>query len=265
MRTYNYSSYDSYRDVQIRTTTRKLGGGRTLAAHVRNIEQVIRTCLDLQHAVPASARIVCMGVRRGVELTAWELKGYRNVVGVELAPMVCNPKIINADFSELSEQFEPRSVDVIYANHSFEHSFDAEHTAQAWSRVLKETGIVWIASPSALGRGLDRPTETDPVLLAGVTDLESLFSPLRVVWSCAEVGGTVMGGGRAVNLNAILSATDELPGLIDSESRKHMKRACRRWRFAISAAETVDALGRKFFRREFGTPLMQRAVRLPVR
>lgn len=64
--------------------------------------------------------------KRGIELLVWEWQGFPNVAGVELAPIKGRPKVLTADFSDLRQHFPDRSVDIIYATHSFEHSFDPD-------------------------------------------------------------------------------------------------------------------------------------------
>src|SRR5690349_20149757 len=179
MQIYEYRSYDDYQETQVETTVQKVGGGRTLTRHHQNIARLLSVALDLGHPVPPDARVLCMGVRRGVEIAVWELKGYRNVAGVELAPLRAHPKVFSADFASLGDHVATDSVDVIYANHSFEHSYDPANTAREWRRILKPDGLLWIGLPTSLGAGLDAPSRTDPVLVTGMTDLEALFAPLR--------------------------------------------------------------------------------------
>lgn len=216
MKRYSYASFEEYVATQVRTTLRKRSGGRRLAQHVGNVRQTLSIARAVGASVGRDSRVVCMGVRRGLEIAAWELAGFRRVVGVELAPSFRSPRIVVSDFADLKSTFLDDSVDIIYANHSFEHSFDPSATAAEWRRILSPHGLAWVAVPSSVGGGITEPSESDPVLVSSVCDIETLFSPMCLVWAATELGGWAPGSkGRVVNLNAVLAGPESLKGKVE--------------------------------------------------
>lgn len=115
MERYVYRSHNAYLEAQLTKTEKCWFDGRRLSQHLHNISKLLRCLVRLSWALPKDARVLCMGVRRGLELVAWEWKGYRNVSGVELSPKREYDKIITADFSHLQDFVPDRSCDVIYA------------------------------------------------------------------------------------------------------------------------------------------------------
>ena len=222
MRRHSYNSNAEYVQAQLERTDAAWFSGRDLRHHMRFINEFLRCLIDLKWPLPTNARIVCMGVRRGVELIAWEWKGYRNVVGVELSPKKEHRNVISADFSHLETVFPDKSCDVIYACHSFEHGYDPWATATEWKRILKGNGVIWISLPTTLGGG-HKPSKADPVLMDQVTDIENLFEPLRVVWVTTE--GSSKGG---VNMNAVLLDPDQRGPAAPRSVRRDLRRRLRK-------------------------------------
>lgn len=221
MERYSYESHDAYLQAQLAKTERCWFEGRRLAQHVRNISDLLSCLIRLHWSLRKDSRIVCMGVRRGLELIAWQWKGYRNVVGVELSPRVEQRNIITADFSRLEDAFENACCDVIYACHSFEHCYDPEGTAREWKRILKPSGMVWLSIPTALASGCG-PSESDPVMISKVAEIESLFDPLRTVWLRTEGKP-----GRGLEMNVILLNPKERGPSPSRKLRREMRRRVR--------------------------------------
>jgi SAM-dependent methyltransferase len=222
MQQHSFKSHAEYVHAQLERTDAAWFGGRRLAHHIRYVSELLRCLVDLQWSLTTDAHIVCMGVRRGIDLIAWEWKGYRNVTGIELSPKKGHSKVISADFSNLGHVFPDKSCDVIYACHSFEHTYDPWATAREWKRILKPNGVVWISLPTALGHQHD-PNEVHPVIINQVTDLEKLFDPLRVAWVTTE--GFSKGG---VNMNAVLLDPDQRGPAAPRSVRRDMRRRQRK-------------------------------------
>ena len=222
MQQHSYKSQAEYVRAQLDRTEIAWFGGRRLRHHMHYINQLLRCMIDLKLPLMTDARIVSMGVRRGVELIAWEWKGYRNVVGVELSPKKEHRKIISADFSHLENVFPDKSCDVIYACHSFEHAYDPWITATEWKRILKANGVIWISLPTTLGLS-DDPSEVHPVLIDQVTDIENLFDPLRVVWVTTE--GSLNGG---IDMNVVLLDPNQRDPAAPRSVRRDLRRRLRK-------------------------------------
>lgn len=235
MERYVYRSHNAYLEAQLTKTEKCWFDGRRLSQHLHNISKLLRCLVRLSWALPKDARVLCMGVRRGLELVAWEWKGYRNVSGVELSPKREYDKIITADFSHLQDFVPDRSCDVIYACHSFEHCYDPETTAREWKRILKANGIVWLSLPTALGKGYT-PSESDPVMISRVAELEALFDPLRVVWLITESKPK-----RGFEMNAILLNPHERGS---DASRRVLREMRHGVRAGILLSRTVRELSR---------------------
>lgn len=221
MERHLYESYNAYLQAQLTKTEKCWFDGRRLSQHLHNISELLRCLLSLNRTLPRDVFVVCMGARRGLELAAWNLKGYRNVSGIELSPKREHKKIITADFSRLRGILADATCDVIYACHSFEHCYDPEATAQEWKRILKPNGVAWLSLPTALGDGY-MPSESDPVMISRVAELEKLFDPLRAVWLTTE-----RKPGRGFDMNiALLDPRQKGPAL-SRINRKEMRRGIR--------------------------------------
>ena len=218
MERFFYESRDSYVRAQLERTETAWFAGRRLPHHIHYISELLRCLINLNWPLPNDARIVCMGVRRGIELIAWELKGFRNVVGVELSTRHDYRNIITADFSRLENVFPDQSCDVIYACHSFEHTYDPKATAQEWKRILKPNGAIWISLPTTLGEKLN-PSKVHPVVISQVADFEHLFDPLRVMWTTTE--GFQRG---SFNINVVLLDPDKRGLAFSRTMRRDMRR-----------------------------------------
>jgi SAM-dependent methyltransferase len=261
MKIFRYGSYQEYERVQIETTLEKWSAGRGFTSHNRYITRLLTTMLLAGRPLPRDARVVCMGVRRGIELFVWEWKGFPNVAGVELAPVKGRPKVLTADFSDLRQHFADHSVDIIYATHSFEHSFDPRKTAQEWRRILKPGGAVWLAIPSGLGAADQDPSKSDPVLVRKVSDLEDLFAPFFVAWSEIERSGAYAEGRPVFNLNAIMLDSEQGPVQANRTAGAHTKAAIRRgWFYPL--ADRADALGMRLIKRSAGTMFVRNLASL---
>lgn len=195
--------------------------------------------MSLKRALPKEARVVCMGVRRGLELFAWEWKGYQNVVGVELDPRRELGNIITADFSHLESIFPDSSCDLIYSCASFKNCYDPVRTAQEWKRILKPNGVLWLSLPTALGQGY-AANEIDPVIINRVADLETLFDPLRAVWL------TTKGSGAGViGMNVVLLNPDERTPAPSARVLRETRRAIRAGVWLSRLVRTLASLRRR--------------------
>ena len=222
MERFSYKSHEEYVQAQLNRTETAWFCGRRLPHHMRYINELLKCLINLNWPLPQEPCIVCMGVRRGIELIAWEWKGYRNVVGTDLSTRHDHPKMITADFSHLESVFPKQSVDIIYACHSFEHTFDPEATAREWRRILKPNGVVWISLPTTLGKRY-QPNEVHPVVIHQVADLENLFNPLRAVWVTTE--GFPKGG---VNINVVLLDPSQRGPASSRNLRRDLRRRVRK-------------------------------------
>ncbi len=112
-----------------------------------------------------------MGVRQGKEIDVWRELGYNNIIGVELAKS-SRKDVIEADFTNLKGFIKDDCVDLIYACHSFEHSFSVEKTVEEWKRILKNNSFVWITIPHH-----HTPDASDPILIQDISILIKIFEP----------------------------------------------------------------------------------------
>lgn len=247
MKVHRYQSYKEYERAHTSATISKSGGGRTAVQHGRYINQFLAVIRVRGGGMNPQTAGVCMRVRSGLELLIWEWKGFKNVVGMELAPVSIHPKVLQADFAQLGDLFGEDCVDFVYSchsfEHSFEHSFDPEETGREWLRILKPTGWLWISVPTSIGVGLKSPSESDPVLISAISDLEKLFSPMKVVWSAVEVGGPGSSGTSVLNLNAVMSFEVDLPTTPGTAVLRHTRRAIRRGRCLLWLVDKLDAVG----------------------
>jgi len=89
-------------------------------------------------AVPARARVLCLGARRGTEVEAFLSLGHF-AVGIDLNPGPDNRYVLAGDFHKLV--FPDASVDVVYTN-VFDHVFDLEKMLGEITRVLTPGGVL---------------------------------------------------------------------------------------------------------------------------
>ena len=69
-------------------------------------------------------------------------------IGIDLYPQVSDDRIIVNDFYKMSEYIEPNSIDVIFCNHTLEHSL-APLLLEQIKKVHKIGGTIFIAVPDA--------------------------------------------------------------------------------------------------------------------
>ena len=130
-----YATYQEYLDHQ----AAKLDEVRdrleeTAAEDLAEFTRRFATCT----AIPARARVLCLGARRGTEVEAFLNLGHF-AVGIDLNPGTDNKYVLSGDFHKLV--FPDASVDVVYTN-VFDHVFDLEQMLREIARVLTSTGIL---------------------------------------------------------------------------------------------------------------------------
>jgi SAM-dependent methyltransferase len=97
-------------------------------------------------------RILCVGCRNGFELTAAELAGFGDVIGIDLHS--CDPRILVMDMHEMS--FDDGEFDVVLASHSLEHARDPGAAGAELRRVTRVGGYIVVEVPIFYGtRGAD--------------------------------------------------------------------------------------------------------------
>ena len=95
--------------------------------------------------LPSQARILCVGPRNGVELDAWEQRGYCQVDGIDLLGKVSDRRIRWGDMHGL--RCMDSQFDLIYASHVFEHAWDFSKVAEEMIRILRPSGLLFAAFP----------------------------------------------------------------------------------------------------------------------
>jgi len=239
---YSYQSHNAYLQAQLAKTERSWFDGRRLSQHMVNIAQLLKCLIGINWPLDRNSLVVCMGARRGLELAAWNLKGYHNVSGVELRPRREHERIITGDFSRLQGIFGDGSCDLIYACHSFEHCYDPAATASEWKRILKPAGVAWLSLPTALGDGY-LPSESDPVLISRVTEIEKFFGPLRAVWLSTE-----RKPGRGFDMNIVLLDPQAKSRPFSKGARREMARSIRAGTILCRLVRELSRLARRVTR-----------------
>ncbi len=130
-----YSSYQDYLDHQaakLDEVSDRLE--ETAAEDLAEFRRRFESCAEL----PARARVLCLGARRGTEVEAFLGLGHF-AVGIDLNPGPGNRYVLSGDFHKLV--FPTASVDVVYTN-VFDHVFDLEQMLREITRVLTPDGIL---------------------------------------------------------------------------------------------------------------------------
>ena len=130
-----YESYEAYLDHQaakLDEITDRLE--ETAAVDLAEFRRRFETC----SALPAHARVLCLGARRGTEVEAFLQLGHF-AVGIDLNPGEANRFVLHGDFHHLV--FADESVDVVYTN-VLDHVFDLERAMAEVTRVLQPHGML---------------------------------------------------------------------------------------------------------------------------
>ena len=84
--------------------------------------------------------VLCLGARRGVEVTVFRLFGYE-CIGIDINPGPDNPLVIKGDFHHLP--METESQDIVYTN-CLDHILEPDQFMSEVKRVLKPGGYFMI-------------------------------------------------------------------------------------------------------------------------
>lgn len=182
MKTHEFSSYEDYREAQIKLTRMKVNRNLVRSFTVQQVVDAIRS----HHNEPV-VRGLCHGVRKGAEIDLLEKAFGGNWCGTEITPDLCDgERIICMDFSEILNDWIG-GLDVIYSN-SFDHARDPWRTAKAWLACLSTTGrlyVEWTPWHARLGRAWK-----GDCFAASEAEYHELFSAAGKIETVLEVRDT---------------------------------------------------------------------------
>ena len=127
MKKYNYTSYEEYLDVQVKTNTSRIPW--TLdKAHVRAQD------IENMKSLYVGRRCLCVGCRHDEEVEDFNRNGFQ-ALGIDILPTT---KQIQGDINKLENYFSENSFDIGYSCHSLEHTFDPIHFMQMIRKICLE-------------------------------------------------------------------------------------------------------------------------------
>lgn len=124
--------------------------------------------------LPQGHEVLCVGARNVWEPLAFQARGYR-AIGVDLLPH-WHPAMRWGDFHRLP--FRDGRFELLFAAHSYEHSWDIARAAREALRVLRPDGFLYAAFPVAFV-----PSTHDLINFGSPEGFLQWFPGLRRLWS----------------------------------------------------------------------------------
>jgi hypothetical protein len=138
MKIWNYSSYQEYKDNQIRGNRNKI---KNSFVDPVSIDMICNYIFKLQ----TPKFILCHGTRQGLEQQYFKQSFAKlnvdiNVLGTEISPTAINfPNTIEWDFHNVKDEWVS-NVDIVYSN-SIDHSYKPYDCLKAWMSCLNKDGL----------------------------------------------------------------------------------------------------------------------------
>jgi len=130
-------SYKSYRDSQIKTTSKKL------SAIWISDEEIDLICDYVKHEKIDVKFGICHGARNGYEVKYFAEGLNADIIGTDISPVVTKIPLMEVwDFHDMKEEWRD-AVDFIYSN-SIDHSYDFNTALDTWMECLTRTGRCFI-------------------------------------------------------------------------------------------------------------------------
>ena len=130
--------YRSYVQAQLRHTMAKANKDASF-----RLRPYIDSVKAHGEGLNADSSILCVGSRNEIELDIFAENGFRNVTAIDL--WSTSPRLLRRDMHDMG--FDESTFDLVFASHSFEHSYDFRTVASECTRVLRDGGYVFCAVP----------------------------------------------------------------------------------------------------------------------
>ncbi len=140
--TLNYRDYADYDEYVIHQKQKfdeilKIKGGFSKNFIFRDRLKFYARFKNLQHLLPPTASIICLGARQGTEVEVFRDLGFKKAYGIDLNPGPNNPYVREGDFMNIDTP--TTSIDLLYTN-CVDHAFNLEQFFTEHARVIKENG-----------------------------------------------------------------------------------------------------------------------------
>jgi hypothetical protein len=148
MKIKKYTSYEEYKEEQIKTNIKKINNIFITNEEINFITEYIK--LNIQN--PSFG--ICHGVRNGYEVNELKKILKFKIIGTEISTTANKFKnVIQWDFHKIKNEWLEKT-DFIYSN-SLDHSFDPITCVNTWMSCLNKTGILFICWTTAhVGKAL---------------------------------------------------------------------------------------------------------------
>ena len=134
-----YKKFDNYQQyVNLQGIKAHIISDRMLADKKKNIERFVRL-IEASEDNLINEKVLCLGARDGSEVDAFEKKGFKNSIGIDLHPI--GSDVVRGDWHNLP--FSNQLFENVFIN-SVDHCLDLEKLIREIYRVLRNHGILFL-------------------------------------------------------------------------------------------------------------------------